>query len=104
MSSELVAKSMRWFLCAVAFLACVTQCFGHLGEDHPLGTHDYFPDFPLTPHSVDVTEQFCLGGLREVREIPDGSGRFLALMEQNRLMVIDKDGSCLLYTSDAADE
>ena len=72
-------------LCAI--VACSNICLAHLGEEHPPGQHDYFPDFAKS----DVSDQIYLRnvlnvvGSRDIEEIPDGSGRFLSVRGINHV-------------------
>ncbi len=70
----------------------------HLGEVHELGTHDYFPDFPVTPHSVEVSNAFCVNAATDTQAVPDGSGRFLTLRSFNRLYMVQEDGSSASFS------
>ena len=75
-------------------LLLIVVCFGdtaraHLGEVHPPGLHDYFPDFPLSPLSEQIYTREVLNiiGARDIEEIPDGSGRFLGMRGTNYAVI-----------------
>ena len=64
---------------------CPTIAIAHLGEVHPPGQHDYFPDFPNSPltERIHVQKVLSFVGTRDIAEIPDGSGRFLGIRGTN---------------------
>jgi|GEM_PF-5865875 len=86
---------MRCFKSTVGFawllLSGVT--LAHLGEIHPDGNHDYFPDFPVSELAgkVHIRDVLNVVGARDLVELPDDSGRFLAIRQSN-LVRISKFG------------
>lgn len=69
-------------LAAVIGIGCwAIPANGHLGEEHPEGQHDYFPDFPVSDLNSQIYFRDVLNvpGSRDFEEIPDGSGRFLSI-------------------------
>ena len=69
------------------WLFSVSFAGAHLGEEHPEGGHDYFPDFPTSPldDQIYFREVLEVNGARDIEEIPDGSGRFLAVRGINHV-------------------
>ena len=72
----------------------------HLGEVHPPGRHDYFPDLTVSPLNDQIYFQNVLSvvGARDMEEIPDGTGRFLTMRGSNHVKLTSPDHSReLLY-------
>ena len=77
-----VIKKRLACLAAVIGIGCwAIPANGHLGEEHPEGQHDYFPDFPVSDLNSQIYFRDVLNvpGSRDFEEIPDGSGRFLSI-------------------------
>lgn len=77
----------RASLLLLGLLCFSSPLFAHLGEIHPEGKHDYFPDFPISPLGDDIYFQNVLSlvGARDMQQIPDGSGRFLVMRGTNHV-------------------
>lgn len=76
---------LRSIVAAFILLATGSICNAHLGEVHPDGQHDYFPDFDVSTLTDDIYIRTVLNvhGARDLAQIPDGSGRYLAMRATN---------------------
>lgn len=83
------SNNVRYFWVFLLLSIATRHCVAHLGEEHPPGEHDYFPDFPLSPLSDDIyiTSVLNVHGARDLVQIPDGTGRFLAMRGINHVKI-----------------